>query len=101
MAGIPHVEAIIGSSKLMNKQSLIPLPLTIVLDGSMHQHFVVPLFWMIKFSGVLQEHKEELMIVNGNGDDGASVIKGGAFLWKESWARLQFQSRGVIKNHDF
>jgi hypothetical protein len=62
---------------------------------------LVPLFWMIKFSGVLQERKEELMIVNGNGDDGASTIKEGAFLWKVSWARLQFQCRGVIKNLDF
>ncbi len=47
---------------------------------------------MIKFSGVLQERKEKLMIVNSNGDKNiVLMVKGGAFvvLWKE-WARLQF-----------
>jgi hypothetical protein len=56
-------------------------------DGSTHQHFAGPFIL-----------DEELMIVNGNGDDGASTIKGEAFLWNESWAKLQFQCRGVIKN---
>ena len=42
-----------------------------------------------------------VMIVNCNEDDGASTIKGGAFVWKMSWARLQFQCRGVIKNLNF
>jgi hypothetical protein len=61
---------------------------------------LVPFFWVIKFSGVLREHKEELMIVNSNGDEnGDSAVKGGAFVWKE-WARRQFQCRGVI-NLDF
>jgi hypothetical protein len=57
----------------------------------------IPLFW-IKFSGALQELKEELMIVNCNGEENGSTIKGGAFLWRETWARLQFQCEGVIKN---
>jgi hypothetical protein len=57
----------------------------------------VPFYWITKFSGVLQELKEELMIVNSNGDENGSTIKGGAFLWRETWARLQFQCEGVIK----
>jgi len=61
----------------------------------------VPFYWMTKFSGVLQELKEELMIVNSNGDENGSTIKGGAFLWRETWARLQFQCEGVIKNLEF
>ena len=57
-------------------------------------------FWMIKFSGVLHESKGELMILNSNADkNGSSMVKGGAFVWKE-WVRLQFQCRGVI-NLDF
>jgi hypothetical protein len=52
---------------------------------------------MIKFSGVLLESKEELMVFNSNGDENcASTVKWEAFVWKE-WARQQFQSRGVIK----
>jgi hypothetical protein len=58
---------------------------------------LVPFFWMIKFSGVLLECKEELMIVNSNGDE--LMVKGGAFVWKE-WARQQFQCMGAI-NLDF
>jgi hypothetical protein len=30
---------------------------------------LVPFFWVVKFSGVLMEGKEELMIVNSNGDE--------------------------------
>jgi hypothetical protein len=62
---------------------------------------LVPFFWMIKFSGVLQEHKEELMILNNNHgiENGASMIKGGAFVWNE-WIRLQVQYGGAI-NLDF
>ena len=58
---------------------------------------LVPSFWIIKFSGaVLLERKEELMIVNSNGDENyASTVKGEAFVWKE-WTRRQFQCRGVI-----
>ena len=68
-----------------------------VLSSSM---LLVPFFWVIKFSCVLLEHKEELMIFNSNGDkNGALMVKGGAFVWKE-WARMQFQCRGVI-NLDF
>jgi hypothetical protein len=37
-----------------------------VLSSSM---LLVPFFWVIKFSCVLLEHKEELMIVNSNGDE--------------------------------
>ena len=98
-AGIAHVEVIVGPSKLMNEQSLIPLLSLIpvfwmVLCSSM---LLVPFFWMIKFSGVLHKHKGEMMIVNSNGDEnGALMVKGGAFVWKE-WARLRFQCRGVIK----
>jgi len=61
----------------------------------------VPFYWMTKFSGVLQELKEELMIINSNGDGEGSANKGGAFLWRETWARLQFQCDGVIKNLEF
>ena len=65
---------------------------------------LVPFGWMIKFSGVLHEHKGELMILNSNGDEnGALTVKGGAFVWsgvRNKWARLQFQCRGVI-NLDF
>jgi len=62
----------------------------------------IPFFWMTKFSGVLQELHDELMIVNCNGDDeNGSTIKGGDFLWRETWARLQFQCEGVIKNLEF
>ena len=61
---------------------------------------LVPFFWMIKFSGVLHEHKGELMILNSNADkNGSLAVKGGGFVWKE-WVRLQFQCRGVI-NLDF
>ncbi len=75
---------------------LIPL-FWMVLCSSM---LLVPFFWMIKFSGVLLERKEELMVVNSNGDENyASTVKGEAFVWKE-WARQQFQCRGVI-NLDF
>jgi hypothetical protein len=61
---------------------------------------LVPSFWMIKFSCVLHERNGELMILNSTADeDGASTVKGGAFVWNE-WARLQFQCRGMI-NLDF
>ncbi len=75
---------------------LIPL-FWMVLCSSM---LLLPFFWMIKFCGVLHERKGELMILNSKADKNrASMVKGGAFVWKE-WARLQFQCRGVI-NHDF
>jgi hypothetical protein len=57
---------------------------------------LVTFFWMIKLSGVVLEHKGELMIVNSNRDENyASTVKRVAFVWKE-WARPQFQCRGVI-----
>ncbi len=40
---------------------------------------LVPVVWMAKFIGVLQVRKEELVIVNGNGD-GALTIKGGGLF---------------------
>ena len=68
-----------------------------VLCSSM---LLVPFFWMNKFSGVLLERKEELMILNSNADkNGSLAVKGGGFVWTE-WVRLQFQCRGVI-NLDF
>jgi hypothetical protein len=55
---------------------------------------LVPLFWMIKFSGVLQERKEELMIVNGNGDGGALTIKGGPFCGESCGQGCSFMQGG-------
>ena len=112
-AGVSNVEAMVRPSESMKKQSMIPLPLVkadiaaclgrsillfwMVLWSCM---LLVLLFWIIKFSGVLHEHKGELMILNSNADkNGSSMVKGGAFVWKE-WVRLQFQCRGVI-NLDF
>ena len=61
---------------------------------------LVPFLWMIKFSGVLLERKEEMMIVNSIGDpNDALTVKRETFVWQE-WARRQYQCRGVI-NLDF
>ena len=49
---------------------------------------------MIKFSGVLQERKEELMIVNGNGDGGALTIKGGPFCGESCGQGCSFMQGG-------
>jgi hypothetical protein len=103
--GIVHVKAaIIGPSESMNEQRLIPLlPAKsaknhevdpIILDGSMQQHAGGPFLWMIKFSGTLLERKEELMIVNSNGDENrASMVKGGAFVWEE-WELWKLSAYG-------
>jgi hypothetical protein len=57
---------------------------------------LLPFFWRIQFSGVLLERKEELMIVNSNGDEKcSSAVKGWAFVWKE-WASRHFQYSVVI-----
>ena len=51
-----------------------------VLCSSM---LLVPFLWMIKFSGVLLERKEEMMIVNSSGDpNDALAVKGGGLCGK-------------------
>ena len=46
---------------------------------------LVPLFWIIKFSGVLHEHKGELMILNSNAETDLWRSKGGALCGKSGW----------------
>jgi hypothetical protein len=122
LTGVAHVEANDGPSELMNESHPIPVPLATLAKkndcaaideatclGRLIPLFwmvlcscmlLVPFFWVVKFSGVLMEGNEELMIVNSNGDENySSTVKGEAFVWKE-WARWQFQCRGVI-NLDF
>jgi hypothetical protein len=92
LAGVAHVEAIVGPSKSTNEQSLLSLSLAkslfrliplfwTILSSSM---LLLPSFWMIKFSGVLHELKGELLILNRNADEnGALTVKGGGFVWNE------------------
>jgi hypothetical protein len=54
-----------------------------VLDGSMQQHAAGPILMDDKFSGVLLERKEEMMIVNSSGDQNyALAVKGGGLCGK-------------------
>ena len=53
----------------------------------------IPLFW-IKFSGAVQELKEELMIVNCNGEENGSTIKGGAFFVERDVGKAAVSMRG-------
>ena len=109
LAGIAHVEDILGPSESMNERSLIPLPLaklakkwtvqpsmthSVLADWShcFGWFYAAACCWSLSFGWLNSVVCYRRMIYNSNCgiENRALTVKEGAFAWKE-WVRLQFQ----------